>query len=246
MKEYERPPFLEALCEIYFMPGDQWDITIPGSIYQEVKNKYPKKEQQARLEISIGPGEDSNSQKVCAVNRMVFRRDDNSGLIQIEPNLLVVNILSPYPTWPNFKASIIESVQTYSSIVKPKSVKSIGLRYLNRFDFSEEVVDLSDFIDFYPRPPKALQSEFGGFNLTMNLPVKDARDIIQLAVSDSQTDRQTKSLVFDLYYRLVEEGSLQLAEIPEWLDKAHNEIETAFELSITEKGRKMFGGVKIG
>ena len=31
-RRYQRPPIVEALCEVYFT-GSQWDSTVPGLFY---------------------------------------------------------------------------------------------------------------------------------------------------------------------------------------------------------------------
>jgi uncharacterized protein (TIGR04255 family) len=42
-KKYEKPPIIEAVCEFRFSGKSKWDLTIPGLIYDSVKDEYPQK-----------------------------------------------------------------------------------------------------------------------------------------------------------------------------------------------------------
>jgi uncharacterized protein (TIGR04255 family) len=45
-KRYKKPPIVEALFEFQFVPGREWDLTIPGLIYKKVKRRFPNRKQQ--------------------------------------------------------------------------------------------------------------------------------------------------------------------------------------------------------
>lgn len=42
-RQYNNPPIVEALCEIRFSPGQDWDLTIPGHFHEKIKTTYPGK-----------------------------------------------------------------------------------------------------------------------------------------------------------------------------------------------------------
>ncbi|MGQ0654564.1 MAG: TIGR04255 family protein [Betaproteobacteria bacterium] len=46
-KKYKNPPIIEAICEFRFSETSPWDLTIPGLIYELVKDKFPKRVQSA-------------------------------------------------------------------------------------------------------------------------------------------------------------------------------------------------------
>jgi uncharacterized protein (TIGR04255 family) len=51
--EYKNPPAIEAVCEFRLSPETEWDITIPGLIYERVKEKFPIKEQRTFQNVEI-------------------------------------------------------------------------------------------------------------------------------------------------------------------------------------------------
>ena len=51
-RAYKNPPVVEALAELHF-EGSTWDITAPGSFYEQVKRSYPKKEQVEQVEFEV-------------------------------------------------------------------------------------------------------------------------------------------------------------------------------------------------
>jgi uncharacterized protein (TIGR04255 family) len=101
---YENPPLVEALCEFQFEPNQPWDWTIPGLVYDKIKIDFPKKKQQNMVEMAARIEQDELRPTIKGgVARMQFLRDDETALIQVGPNLLVVNQLKPYPTRDKFR-----------------------------------------------------------------------------------------------------------------------------------------------
>src|SRR5438309_2265201 len=82
-RRYERPPVVEALCEIYFT-GSAWDLTVPGRFYDRVSTDYPKKSQVASvgIEVQIGPDQ-AHTHRHPFESRVRFARADDSRIIQL-------------------------------------------------------------------------------------------------------------------------------------------------------------------
>jgi len=96
VRKYSNPPLEEVLCEFRFRPLDQWDLTIPGLIYQELgPRKYPNREQvrlPATSTISAGPT--SVRQETRLVDRVRFLTEDRKTIVQIGSDLLSVHRLA--------------------------------------------------------------------------------------------------------------------------------------------------------
>lgn len=88
--------------------------------------------------------------------RIQFHKRGKRALIQVAPDLLVVNQLKPYMTWAKFKPMILDSLQKYRDVANPKEFKRVGLRYINKINIKAEIIELSDYFDFYPYIPKNL------------------------------------------------------------------------------------------
>jgi hypothetical protein len=55
-RRYAAPPLIEAVCELRLTPDTQWDLTIPGMIYEKVKDDFPNREQRLAQEVEIEQG----------------------------------------------------------------------------------------------------------------------------------------------------------------------------------------------
>ena len=56
-RRYKNPPIVEALCEFEFISSQPWDLTIPGLIYEKVKDEFPDKRQQIGIGVQFKPTE---------------------------------------------------------------------------------------------------------------------------------------------------------------------------------------------
>jgi uncharacterized protein (TIGR04255 family) len=90
-RRYTAPPVVEALCEIYFT-GSRWDPTVLGLFYERVREEYPQKSQldQVGIEVQMAPGH-AATRSFSGEPRMRFAKADNSRLLQVGRDLLVVS-----------------------------------------------------------------------------------------------------------------------------------------------------------
>ena len=49
-RRYKNPPVIEVVSEIRFSPDSEWDITIPGMLYEKIRGTFPIKEQKTVFE----------------------------------------------------------------------------------------------------------------------------------------------------------------------------------------------------
>ncbi|MGQ9571149.1 MAG: TIGR04255 family protein [Thermodesulfovibrionales bacterium] len=243
-RKYKNPPVVEALCEFQFIPSQLWDITIPGLIYERVKDNFPDKQEQMSLSVQFHPTERGFEHKAeIAPPRVQFYKKDKTALIQIAQDLLAVNQLKPYPRWEIFKSMIFENLQIFKEVTNPKGFKRIGLRYINIFEFSQPNVKLEDYFRFNLYIPEDLPQNMQSFFTRVEFPFEEGNEILILALSSLIPKRPgTTSILLDIDYSMVKPDSIPLTSANDWLDLAHQRIEEAFEKSITEKQRETFEG----
>jgi len=242
-RKYRNPPVVEALCEFQFIPSQPWDITILGLIYERIKDKFPKKQQQFGVGIQLQPTDRGVEHRIEPVPpRIQFRKEDETALIQIAPDLLVVNQLKPYPTWENFKSVILENFNVYREIANPKGFRRIGLRYINIFEFDKLGIELTEYFRYYPSIPEDLLQTHTSFLVRVELPFEDGNEILILTLGSIVPSKpDVISLVLDIDYAMIKPDYISLDSIVEWLERAHKQVERAFESSITDKTRDLFG-----
>ncbi len=93
-RKYQNPPIQEALCEIFFSQPE-WDNTMPGLFYEQIKKDHPNKTQIKQLNVEVSVGDNKRAAKFSDnEDRIQFRNTDGSQIVQLASNLLVVNQLS--------------------------------------------------------------------------------------------------------------------------------------------------------
>jgi len=241
-KKYKNSPLVEALCEFQFLYDQQWDWTIPGILYEKVKDSFPKKRQ---ISLPALSSEKNNiSQPIIPVPPVVhFLSANENTLLQIGPEHLVINMLKPYTSWENFKALILKNLYIYKEIANPKGFRKIGLRYINILEFDKSDIKLRDYLNYHPTAPEQLLLKPHSFFSRLEIPYEN--DLLILT-SGTITPQKTVSLsiTLDIDHVMMLPETITFDEVSSWLDSAHTRIEDVFELCITDKARELFEEVK--
>jgi uncharacterized protein (TIGR04255 family) len=239
---YENSPIIEALCDFRFEPSQPWDWTIPGLVYDKVKQEFPTKQQQNLVEVELRPEPQELPPTVRGgVARMQFVREDKSALLQIGPDQLIVNHLKPYPTWRVFRQLIADALADYLDVVKPIGIARIELRYINRIDIPEATIEIEDYILTVPNVPKEIPQLFATWGLRVEIPIPDSNGV--LVIQSGRINQQyltAFALLLDFDFVLADSRAVTMESAMTWIDHAHDEIERAFEACITEKTRGLF------
>lgn len=246
-KVYVNPPIIEAICEFRFKPSQEWDWTIPGLIYDKVKKDFPKKRQQGSIQFQFQVTGQENAEAVQGnIARMQFLREDEKALVQVGPDILVVNHLRPYPTWSVFKGMIIDALDIYKQVAQPEGLTRIGLRYINRIDVPRSEAQIEDYLLAIPQVPEPIPQLFATWVQRVEIPFEDTNGLLALQSGSIQQPQQ-KELAFllDLDFSTLRAESVALDSALIWIEQAHDRIEQAFEASITDNTRELFKEVSL-
>lgn len=239
-------PLVEAVCEFRFSAESPWDWTIPGRLYDAIKQDFPLRSEIRQFEL-IQQGvstEAERSVQASVPDRMQLKREDNSGIVQIGPRLLSINLLKPYPGWEVFLVLILDVLDKYSKIAGINLPDRIGLRYINHIPFPGGDPDL--YLKTLPvgivANKASLKSFFQRFDLSF--------------ASDNGTlVHQTGSFEIEgaRYLALDLDFSCQRADLDmlggdtrKWLETAHERIEWAFRGALTPYLEKILKGAGNG
>ena len=240
-KLYKNSPISEAVCEFQFGQDSPWDFTVPGLVYEKVRNTFPNRSQIARVTMGIVANEGEIGPQFGAVPVMRFTRKDEKAHIQIAPHLLSIHHLRPYSSWQEFLPLILDAFQAYREVASPRSIHRIGLRYINTIELAGSSIDLEDYFEFRPYVGPNLPRTIGPFAMSVQLPFENSRDVLNLQmVSQAGVLSDITTIILDLDYFLVKSGEVELDEAFEWIDIAHTHIEDIFEASITEQLKQKF------
>lgn len=241
-RQYNNPGIREAVFECRFLAGSDWDQTIPGLLYGALKENYPKKETRVLQEMQVTQVKDQFVQNVNAKVLAVFKSEDGSKFIQLGPNLLSVNVLSPYPTWNVFYPMITEVLESLSTIANLEQIERAGLRYINQFSFTTKEIELDDYFEFTLKKSVELPPNFAEFIVGGLFVVPGDRDLCRIQLASAKPEIPSGlSVDLDLDYFTNNNSLLPFALLNEWVVNAHSNVIAFFENCIKDSIREMMG-----
>jgi uncharacterized protein (TIGR04255 family) len=239
---YRNDPIVEVVCEFRFIPDTEWDLTVPGLLYDKLQADFPKKGMLRTVESRVGTDEDALRQQVSFGERVRFLQEDEKAFIQVAPNWLAVNHLKPYPQWENFRPLIRRGFETYVEVAQPRGLQRIGLRYINLVQFEVERIELEDYFTFRPEYPCLSEMMFDVFIVGIEVAYEDERDKLRMQLTSARPESPYRlAVALDLDYFLNRAEAIPLHEAMDWIDQAaHTHIQQAFEDCLTSKLKSMF------
>lgn len=239
--KYPNPPVVEVVCEFRFVPGEPWDATVLGLVYDRVKQDFPRRRSVKTIESESVAEATGLRQQVSLIDRMQFLRDDERAFVQASSDLLAVNHLEPYPAWEGFMPLIRQGFDAYVAVAHPKGLRRIGLRYINRIKMPDSRVDLPNYLNFRPLVGPGLPEEMTGFMVGIQSPYDSGRDTLRLLLSSAEAEGSgALAIVLDLDYFLARSEGVQLGDALRWLETAHTRVQTAFESCLTDQLKETF------
>lgn len=240
-RKYLNPPIVEAVCEFRITSDSKWDLTIPGLVYEKVGKQFPKKEQRLLQRIEATKSPQGNEQHVSTEERVLFLTNNRKMFIQMGSRLLAVNCLKPYPTWNGFKPEIENAFDALCDIVDIKGLQRIGLRYINHIEIPRTSVNLEDYFEFRPFQGRNLPQVLESFIVGSVFPSSDEQDACKVQLTNATCEKPGHSaFLLDLDYFLSQPQPLPVNKASQWVETAHDQVESIFEGCITDKLRKIF------
>jgi len=240
-RKYQKPPIVEVVCEFRFIPSEPWDLTVPGLVYGRMRKNFPIRRQVRKTEMLEVRDAAEIRPEIRIQDWMRFLREDEKAFVQIGPDLIAVNHLEPYPTWEGFEPIVHQCFEEYSDTTKPKGVRRIGLRYINRIELASEQIELEDYFLIYPHVGPDLPQQFPVCIAGIEVPYQDGRDTLRLQLTSAEPKAPGNvAFLLDLDYFLARAEALEITSALEWVSDAHKVVQGAFEACLTDRLRKEF------
>ena len=237
MPRYQEDSIIEALCEVVFAPGDPWDPTVFGAFRHRITDELlPIRESGEVVDFALQPAKDGLKHVTHRSPRMRFFSSDRARLAQVGENVLVANVLRPYPHWEVFKPFILQTFRAYVAAASPVRVERLTLRYIDRIELPDEASVLGDWVaTTSPYLPTYLaDAQQGAFN-RVEKPVDGGTEALTLTLD---VDEGTRVLRLDT--ELVSVGpAMEPAALDPLLESLHDRINEIFEACISERTREL-------
>ncbi len=249
-RRYKNPPIEEALCELRFRPGQDWDLTMPGRLHGEIRDDYPGKPRQqnvveAALQTQVG--QPPNVMFREGVVKVQLVTEDGTRMVALGPDVLSVHMLRPYQDpaapeksgWDEFRPRLESALDAYWRVVEPVGVHRIGIRYINKIVVPQQSVGTEDYLRCAPPNVDGLPDRINGFVSRVEYAYEDG---VRLVLSHGTVDAPEGHVGFLLDIDVIREasdpvdrdGALAMA------DDLRARERTAFEALITDDSRGLF------
>lgn len=225
------PSIVEAVCEFRFAKGVSYTI-VPGAMLERLRPKFPSSEVLLTASLLGGfPDEAMMPQ----VPHHRFRSREPNALVQTGPRLLTVNMLPAYPGFEVFRDLILYVLGHYREVAEAGNPVKVGLRYINQIQSSVIDRGLSNYLKCEVSYPKGLPYPPKEVSVRLVLPYGEL-GILGLALGyPSQTSKGEIGALLDLDFSWNEPKDFDLDRFPDWLDKAHQVIYSAFTATVLEQ-----------
>lgn len=240
------PPLIEALCEFRYASNSPWDWTIPGQMFEKIKNEFSERSQvqSVGVQLQASPRVPPLATIQTGPERVQLKRADGSAMVQVGPNLLAVNHLRPYPTWDVFRGLILNMLETYRGIVGTIELQRIGLRYINLIPLPKPKAELSDFITLSPPLTGQLDRTLKSFYQRYELQQDNPEGVLIHQTGIQTDDEGQPVIVLDLDFGSEQVQKLTTTEsVKQWLEAAHDRVYEAFMASLNAE---LYEGFKRG
>jgi uncharacterized protein (TIGR04255 family) len=244
-RKYRKPPIVEAVCELRFQPGRAWDKAFPNQIYDKLKADFPKNRAVQSVQASLNFAVQGMNQQINYSEAWQILREDEKAVVTIDVDRLAISQLKPYTTWEEYLPLINQALSVYRDIVRPKGLHRLGIRYINLIEINSAMIQLENYLNFYPALQWDLTDDYEAFFIGMQFPFDENRDCLKMQLSNGDSVAPEQSaFVLDLDYFTTQSGIIGFDGVSEWLETAHLRIEAAFEGCIKDSLREIFEEIK--
>jgi len=234
-------PLIEAICQFTFKDESQWNWTLPGRLYDNIKTEFPHISEETAPSIIVSSHQSMLPQKCSSPSRVILKKDESS-IVQIGPHFLSINKLREYSSWIDFYDIIKYIYKNYLDLLEKPQLARIGLRYIHEIKLvNGNEIQPDEWITLFPSLKGPLKKPFTGFyqRFENRIEVPEGAQIIQTGLREV---KGVKSIIVDIDCISIDFGiyeNISNEIVFTWIQQAHEIIET-FKSSIPEKIYKKF------
>lgn len=239
MTEQLAPPLLvTAFCRFDFEdePGEEWDWTIPGSLFENLKSKYPEKRQVFGYQPEAVEARAPEALNLDRVPMAVeLANDEQTRLIRVGPAFLEIRQNETYTGWKLFEKQILRIFSRHQEIAEAPDVTGIGLRYINRLELREAMDSLDETITLLPNLEGNLDRPLRNFYQQYTVEWTEPAGRLIHRTGTPEPNEQHQVMV-DLEFRSDDIGDANDdSEITRWLRGAHAAVYHTFRDSLQDE-----------
>ena len=147
-------PIVEAVIDIRFQCGQDWESSLIKEKLKEKLSDYPIIMEQRKYSAKITHNMNDfphTSAKEIGIVGFELRSQNEIEIAKFQKDGFLFSRLKPYNNWDLFFKEARRLWEIYYDIIKPETALRVGLRFINRFEFNEQI--LCDKIFTFPPKP---------------------------------------------------------------------------------------------
>jgi uncharacterized protein (TIGR04255 family) len=153
--------------------------------------------------------------------------------------------LKPYDSWEEFSPVIENVFKIYLETAKPKGLRHIAIRYINRIEVPRANISWESLFRLRVLIPQDLPENIEAFLIGVNLPYEDAKDILRIQLGTVNTEAtDIIAMLLEITYIFTQPGEIPLPDVLQRVNVAHKHVENAFESCLTDELKQTFEEVK--
>lgn len=150
----KNPPITEAIFEVLFDIGDDFDIKCFDEFYLTLSNEFVTKEEissfEGQFNLKTGGSKDFNVRTIG----YLFLNNDKSKAIQVRKNGFLYSIAkNSYKNWEPFRDEAWKIFIEFVTKFNVNFIHRISLRFINSIMLPTNLIDIKDFILTAPSLP---------------------------------------------------------------------------------------------
>lgn len=251
-RRYRNPPIEEALCEFRFVPGTDWDFTIPGKLQVELGDQYSGKSREqraARVGLRVQDGKRADLEVGEGLAKVQLVSKEGTRVVGVGPDVLSVHMLRPYQDaddferggWEEFEPRIAAALQAYWNVARPVGISRVGVRYINKISLPfVDDVRVEEYLNCAHLEIEGLPEHYLNFLSRVEYAYDDGtRLVLSYGLLDTSSTHVNCLLDLDVIRQQGDEPIEQKASLAIATD-LHDRAGAAFEVIVTDKARELF------
>lgn len=241
---YRQPPITEAVIEIRF--ATLVSAARIAEISGDFESLYPFEQRIADVQVQLNlPSTPQAGVTTETIETLAHKRSslDQTEILLLRPQNLVVSQLAPYPGWVTFFERFRRDWTLWKKLMSYRKISRIGVRYLNRIDIpirAEQMIEYEQYINIYPHLPEIFPKVSGyGVQAQIELP-----DIGCKMTLNSLTQPSIMlghgGFIIDQDVYIAPNPPQNDEDIYKFLDVVRGKKNEIFEACITPRARELF------
>jgi len=242
---YNNAPIQEAILDLRIAPRPDASAIEIAKAFEDIHEEFPKRQElpaNTDFSLLIRPNLPPHIEGP-ALGGFRYTSADGKRVIHAGRDIFSFSLLPPYDHWESFVKQAWSLWERYRDTWKPLMISRAALRYINRFDFTEEDINLDDFFRTYPKIPLTIDAQpmrLAGFAMQLVLPLTDsgATAIINQGLTPPPGSAKLSIILdIDIFRDNIKIDPQRDTELRTILENLHTRKNDIFESSITDRTR---------